>query len=97
MENQIQKVQTVDATKEMVIICFCVIIVFYQSNFTLFDFIIGCAIWGGGHLSEQVSCLGVPVNTFFVILYLHTYCWLFFIYRLFILLLFVLSNKFDLI
>jgi len=41
-------------------------------------------VQSGRHLSEQVSCLGVPVNTFFVVLCFHAYCWLFFIYCLFV-------------
>jgi len=50
------------------------------------------AIWG--HLSEQLSCLGVQFNTFSFLLFLHTY------YLLIddsssihIVFLFVLSNK----
>ena len=65
-------------------------------NFVNFAIVIvGCAIWGGGHLLEQVPCLDVPINTFCHTVFSY---WLFFIFIcLFILLLFVLSNIFDLI
>jgi len=68
------------------------------SNFLL-DWCSHCnsVVQSGGHLSEQVPAL-MSRSTHFVILCFHTYCWLFFIFIcLFILLLFLLSNIFDLI